>query len=349
MGSLGSDVPSPHVSDDQSVNLVSEGTRAYGRLRSRPRLVNPLDEFAGPESTFRRLRLKEWIGFTLLHPDMYSSLVVQDSQYLASSEIYALDRREGVLDEHASTARGGTLALPAELFGSTCVYGRPGYEIAYEFGAEQGTHQILINVAATHKAPGFHGELTLHDGAGSLPLSVSSRLPGGRMYTHKKLFPVSGTLQVGRNEYSFDPERDLAILDEHKSFLPHHTRWLWGTFARIGIDGPMGANLVSRPELPGQPEESCIWTPFAAEPLSDIGFAPASPDPMAPWHVWSADGRVDVTFEPDGRKQVRHQLVAASIDYFQLCGRYSGQVRGTERTYNLRDVHGVCECMIARL
>ncbi len=55
----GSDVPSPHVSDDQPVHLVSEGTRAFGRLRSRPRLVNPLDEFEGLEATLRRLRLNQ--------------------------------------------------------------------------------------------------------------------------------------------------------------------------------------------------------------------------------------------------------------------------------------------------
>jgi len=344
-----SDVPSPHVSDDQPVNLVSEGTRTFGRFEARPTVVNPLDEFGELEQRLRRLRLKEWIGFTLVHPELYSSLVVQDAQYLASSEIYAFDRRSGELHEHASTARGGSVGLPSSLSGSACVYSRPGYEIAYEFGPDDGFHVILINIAASRRAPGIIGELTLHGGAASPPLSVSSRLPGGRMYTHKAMFPVAGTLRVGAAEFSFDPTRDLAILDEHKSFLPRHTRWLWGTFGRIGIDGSAGANFVSRPELRDEPEESCIWTPLAAEPLSDVSFAPASTDPMAPWHIWSADGRLDVVFEPEGRKQVKHQLVVAAIDYFQLCGRYSGQLRGAERTYSLHDVHGVCECMLARL
>jgi Protein of unknown function (DUF2804) len=344
-----SDVPSPHVSDHPPVNLVSEGTRAFGRFRSRPTVVNPLDEFGELAQRLWRFRLKEWIGFTLVHPDLYSSLVVQDAQYLASSEIYAFDRHSDDLFEHASTARGGSIGLPVELLASASVYSRPGYEIAYEFGAGGGVHHILINVAASQRAPAFQGELTLSGTGASPPLSVSSRLPGGRMYTHKAMFPVGGTLRVGDVEYSFDPTRDLAILDEHKSFLPRHTRWLWGTFGRVAVDGAVGANFISRPELPGQPEESCIWTPVAAEPLTDISFAPASPDPMAPWRIWSTDGRLDVVFEPEGRKQVKHQLGVAAIDYFQLFGRYSGQLRGTERTYSLRDVHGVCECMLARL
>jgi hypothetical protein len=337
------------VSDDQPANLVSEGTRAFGRFKARPAVVNPLDEFGELEQRLRRLRLKEWIGFTLVHPDLYASLVVQDAQYLASSEIYAFDRRRGGLYEHASTARGGSVGLPRELVRSACVYSRPGYEIAYEFGSAGDTYQILINVAASKRSPTMQGELTLHAADASPPLSVSSRLPGGRMYTHKALYPVSGTLRVGDVEFVFDPSRDLAILDEHKSFLPRHTRWLWGTFGRIALDGIVGANFVSRPELAGEPGESCIWTPVDAEPLSDISFAPESADPLAPWHIWSADGRLDVVFEPEGRKQVKHQLVVAAIDYFQLFGRYSGELRGTERTYSLRDVHGVCECMLATL
>ncbi len=336
--------------DNELNSLVSGYNRTYGRLSSRPRVVNPLDEFAGLEQRLRWLRLKEWIGFTLIHPELYSSMVIQDAHYLASSEIYTYDIRAGQLHQYASTALGGSLQMPLELFGSECSYARPGHEIEYEFGAERGTHAIRFEAAATERAPALAGELTLDGGAASPALSVSSQLPGGAMYTHKRLYPALGAIRVGSTEFVFDPSRDLAIIDEHKSFLPYRTRWLWGTFARIALEGgPVGANFISRPELRGQPEESCIWTPSAAEPLADISFAPASADPLSPWHIWSADGRLDVTFEPDGRKDVKHQLVLAAIDYFQLFGRYTGTVRGADRTYSLRDAHGVCESMVARL
>jgi hypothetical protein len=147
----------------------------------------------------------------------------------------------------------------------------------------------------------------------------------------------------------FDPARDLAVLDEHRSFLPYQTRWLWGTFAHIGLDGPVGANFISRAGGAADPEESCIWTPHATEPLDDVSFAPESAGLLSAWRMWSADGRLDVVFEPDGRKDVKHQLLLAAIDYFQLFGRYTGTLRSAERTHILPGVHGVCECMLARL
>ncbi len=335
--------------EPQLTSLVSERVRTYGRFESRPQAVNPLDAFVGAEQRLRRLRLKEWIGFTLIHPELYSSLVIQDAHYLASSEIYAFDHRRGELHQHASNTRGGSLAMPLELFGSESLYIRPDYKLAYAFGPEHGTHRISLDIAAARRAPAIRGELTL-DGAGtSLPLSVSSRLSGGAMYTHKRIYPVSGAIRAGDSEFVFDASRDLAILDEHRSFLPYRTRWLWGTFAHIGLDGPVGANFISRAGGAAEPEESCIWTPHAVESLEDVSFAPQSADPLSPWHVWSADGRLDVVFEPDGRKDVKHQLLLAAIDYFQLFGRYTGTLRSAERSHTLRGVHGVCECMLARL
>lgn len=349
---MGSGVVSDRHAPSAPALLVEGGARRFGRLAARPVRVNPLDEFTGPARLLRRLRLKEWAGFTLLHPDVWSSMIIQDAQYLASSEVYAHDRRTGTLHQHAANARGGSAALPADLLdGGHCAFDGSGHRIAYDFAERQGRHTIHVDVAATATAPAFEAELTLDARAASAPLSVSSRLPGnGRMYTHKAAFPVAGVLKVGSAEYVFDPARDLALLDEHRSFLPYRTRWLWGTFALPTADGPVGANFADRPELPGEPEESAIWAPGACEPLGEISFTPRRPaDPSAPWTIASRDGRLDVVFEPEGRKEVRHQLGLLAIDYFQMYGRYRGVLRAGGAEHRLDGVHGVCESMTARL
>lgn len=329
--------------------LAVPGARHWGRLPGRPADADPLAEFTGLGRRLRRLRLKEWVGFTLLHPELASSVIIQDAQYLSSSEFYLFDRAAGVLHQHSATSHGGAPALPTVLLEGVCHFQRRGYRISYSFAESSGRHRVEVDLAATTKAPAITGALTLDAAAATAPLSVSSRLPGGRMYTYKAAFPVAGTLRVGGRAFTFDPSRDLAILDEHRSLLPYRTSWLWGTFASLGAGGLVGANFAARPELPGEPEESCLWTPGTCEPLADIAFAPGSADPMAPWHISSADGRLDVAFEPQGRKRVIRQLGLFAIDYYQLFGHYTGTVRGASRTFELSGAPGVCESMKARL
>ncbi|MER8114314.1 DUF2804 domain-containing protein [Streptomyces sp. NPDC094031] len=331
--------------------LVEGGTRRWGRLADRPAVVDPLEAYGGGlVRRWKRMRLKEWVGFTLSQPDWYASLIIQDAGYLASSEIYAYDRAGGALHQHAANAAGGSPVLPAELLESACGFGRGGYRIAYAFSRASARHRIEIDIAATAKAPAIRGALELDAATATAPLSVSSRLPGGSMYTHKAAFPASGVLRVGDAEVVFEPDRDLAILDEHRSLLPYRTDWVWGTFATSTDAGPLvGANFAARPELPGEPEESCLWSPGRCEPLGDIVFEPASADPSAPWHIISRDGRLDVVFEPEGRKRVKHNLGLFAVDYFQLFGRYRGVLRAAGGDFRIEDVPGVCESMKARL
>lgn len=341
-------VPRPDKLVAAPAQLVEDGVRHYGRLTDRPVVVNPLDAYAGASRALRRLRLKEWVGFTLTHPDLYCSMIMQDANYLASSEIYAYNVRSGRQYGHAANAAGGSLGLPMALHGSRCSFTRKRYALDYDFSGKT-TYRIHVDMAATAKVPAFSGDLELGVPDASPALSVSSRLPGGAMYTHKRIFPASGSIRIGDDEFGFDPGRDFAIIDEHKTFLPYRTTWVWGTFGQLTEDGYVGANFVDRPELPGEAEESGLWTPDEVEALADITFTPASDNPLAPWHIASADGRLDVTFEPEGRKTVRHQLGLFAIDYFQLYGHYRGTIRGATRAYSIEGVHGVCESMRARL
>jgi hypothetical protein len=324
--------------DPQS--LVEGGKRHYGRFARRPLRVNPLDEYTGAARRLRMLRLKEWIGFTLLHPDAYSSLIIQDAKYLASSEIYVHDRETGRLYQRARSAPPGTVRLAPQL--SDIAFVRAGYRMAYGFGDR---HRITVDIAATARDPRIHGELHPQPAGASAPLSVSSRLPKGRMYTNKVIFPVGGELRVGERTYAFDAGRDAAILDEHKSFLPYRARWTWGTFAVQTTNGLIGANFVDRPELSGEEEESCIWTASGVEPLADVTFHQKRSD----WDITSADARLNVTFTPEGRKDVHHQLGLFAIDYFQEYGVYRGSLQAGDTTVTLDGVHGVCEHMNARL
>lgn len=339
----------PRPDQVETDRLVDGGVRRWGRFTARPSVVNPLDEARRTPRLLRRPRLKEWVGWTFLHPEVWSSLIVQEAHYLASTECYVHEATPGALHQHAATARGGSVRPPERLYGGRTALSHDRAAVAYDFGAEGGRHRVRFAFPASDAAAAVSGELTLDGGGACPPLSVSSPLPGGAMYTHKLAFPVDGVLRVGGREYTFSPDRDLALLDEHRTFLPYRTRWVWGTFAQRTPTGVVGANFARRPVVPGSEEESCLWVPGAVEPLSDLAFTRHGPDPLARWHVTSRDGRLDVVFTPVGRKTVRRQLLLAAIDYVQWYGTYSGTVHGAGGAHEVRDVHGVCETMRARL
>jgi hypothetical protein len=241
--------------------------------------------------------------------------------------------------------------MPERLRGSHPVFGRPGYLLEYMFADDGKTARIRADIFASDRAPEFRADLTLYidspdTSRASAPLSVSSRLPGGKLYTHKALFPVSGIYTLGDTSVLFDPARDLAILDEHRSFFPYRTDWLWGTLGWQADGAPLGANFAFRPGVAGQEEESCIWTPTACEPLSDVTFTQGE----AFWTVTSAAGRLDLAFTPEDRKDVKVQFGVVALDYYQLFGFYTGTLRSLDGTaYPVDAVHGVCESFRARL
>jgi hypothetical protein len=336
--------------------LVERRSRRWGRFTGRPDLVNPLDAFTGARRRWESFRLKEWIGFTLIHPEWASSMIIQDAKYLATSEIYGCCRATGELSERSASGRGRA-QLPVRLLdGARCIFQSDGYRLEYGFDRGHDHHRIIIDIAASGERAAFSGELRLDAARSSAALAVSAPLRRRRtpsapaMFTYKEIFPAEGELTIAGHRVVFDPARDVAILDEHRSHLPYRTDWTWGTFALQTGSGIVGANFATRPQPNGAEDESCIWTPQACEALTGVTFNPLAPGRMAPTRVISFDGRLDLVFTPQGRKDATPQLLVASMDYFQQCGTYQGTVRGLDGTeYPIDDVPGVLERMHARL
>ncbi|BBY53206.1 DUF2804 family protein [Mycobacterium koreense] len=332
-------------------HLVGGGVRRYGRFAQRFRDTNPLDAYRGIARLWHRWRLKEWVGFTLIHPQLSGAMIMQDAKYLASSELFVRDRSTGGAAEKAVTLRGGGVTLPDELLhGGTCTVAKRGYLLRYDFDERAGTGTVQFDCAADASGPAISGTLTLHLREAAPALSISAKItPSIDYYTFKQPFPVQGTLTLGEHRYRFDPERDFAIIDENRSHFPYSTSWTWGTFATRAAGGIVGSSFVDRAEFSDADDESSNWVPGQVEPLAGIEFDCGFSDPAPPGRVRDRDGRLDVTFTPDWRKDVKVNLLAAAIDYTQLSGTYCGTVTSLAgETVRFDAVPGVLERMRTR-
>lgn len=332
--------------------LVLDGVRQYGRFDQRVQDTNPLDAYTGLSRRWHAFRLKKWVGFTLIHPEISSAMIIQDVQYLASTELYVRDRGTGVLTEKKATFKGRTPQLPDVLWGATCGASKPGHLLRYDFDEAAGTIAITIDTEPDKHGPAVTAHLVAYVAGAAPALSISARIDTHiDFYTFKQPFGVEGTITAGDRTYTFDRDRDFAIIDENRSFFPYRTGWTWGTFAGHVAGGIVGSSFVDRPELSDADDESTNWVPgaSAAEPLAGIEFRFASPDPMAIARVHDRDGRLDLTFTPASRKDVKVDLVAAAIEYLQLGGTYSGSVTSLSgQTTSFDGIPGVLERMKTR-
>lgn len=327
---------------------MEDGVRHYGRFPGRVGETNSVDAHRGLSRLWREFRLKEWIGFALIHPELSGAMIMQDVKYLASSELFVRDRETGVLVEKSTRFRGATLDLPDDLLhGGRCRVATRRYRLCYDFDIDSGTITVRIDCAADRHGPAISGALALYVEGAAPPLSLSARLtPAIDYYTFKQPFPVDGRLTVGDRTYVFERARDFAILDEHRSQFPYSTSWTWGTFAVAMAGGVVGSNFVDRQELSDDDDESANWVPGAVEPLAGVQFDFTSDDRV---HIGDRDGRLDVTFTPEGRKAVKANLVVAAVDYWQLAGTYRGTVTSSAGdSYSFDDVPGVLERMKTR-
>lgn len=329
--------------------LASDGRMILGRHPVRPRAADPLAGAPAPARWLRRLRLKEWIGFFVAHPEWSVSFIMQDAKIASSSDLFAFHHGADRLEHHRGVSGPGSLRLPPVLSTAPCRFSSAGYELEYRFGADGDDHGIHIAIDGAGTSAAVSGELVLHPADASAPLSVAAELPRGSFYTWKQIFGVDGELRVGRDRIVYEADRDLAIVDEHRSLLPYRTDWTWGTFAFRTDGGFVGANFAARPQRDDQEEESALWFPGVCEPLADVSFRPTSDDPLASWRIESADRRLAVTFTPDRSMDVGQQLGVFAVDYVMRYGTYDGVLVGPDGEVPVTGVRGVCETMHARL
>jgi hypothetical protein len=73
--------------------------------------------------------------------------------------------------------------------------------------------------------------------------------------------------------------------------------------------------------------ENVLWLDGRLIPLGAARFDYDTADPLAPWHVQTDDGLLDMRFEPEGMRREDKDLLVAATRYVQPIGCFSGWVK----------------------
>ncbi len=307
----------PHV-------LVEGGVQHLGRFDAPVARANLLDaKYRGLPRPLRWLRLKEWQALQIATPKLFVNLALFDAKLMSLLQAKVYDRVRGEKHAYERKLRPGALKIADNLLDSSNRYeDRRGW-LGFDNRVGEGRIDVDFELPATTKAPRLAGKLIVHVAQGASQV-VSLPFEHGGMYSHKGMFPISGTLTVGDDTHHLADDGALALLDDHKGYYPYVMKWDWVTGAYREPGGrALGVNLTrNQCREPDTYNENCAWIDDQIGVLPAVTFERDG----ARWRIRDRDGRVDVTFTETVPGDVRVNVVVVESRYRGPFGTLEGTV-----------------------
>jgi hypothetical protein len=327
------------VAPPPSLLRSSTGDVAEGSYRGGVGRVDPGLLRKGP--LFRVAHEKRWVYAAVASGDLLVAAAVVRLGYVANCFAFAYDRAAGrIVGKYTAVAP----PLAAEVGdtgdeGCRARFGWLGAHVAIERGRGERDYRLEV------QAPQLRVSARLSTESMPPRIGAIAAIPGppaGLFNATEKgvLLPAVGEAIAGGRHY--DLEGGLGGYDYTAGFLARHTAWRWAfLLGRARGAERVALNLVQG--FVGEPE-CAVWIDGELFPVSEGRIEMTPGQPLAPWRVGTAEGEVDLRFEPgDLHAEERNYGIIAS-KFLQPVGSYSGTIRLPGRApIELDGVLGVAE------
>lgn len=281
--------------------------------------------------------LKRWQYMGVCSRDVIFGIAIVHMGYLSNIFAYAYDRTEKKLREFntnqplaANTVFEGNMLGGRTRFHSNSVTidmeNTPG---AVKLSAEIN-HTLEAHLVFSHNAPS---------------LSIVTRVGLQRFnYTNKEAgLPVEGTVKMEGKTFNFRPDVPSGVIDYTFGYLARNTFWNWASGSGLDKNNrKIGFNLVQGVNETGF-TENVFWINGKMVKTDVIDFQYNDLDILSDWRIRSNDGKVDLTFHPEGERNSKINLGVIASQFRQPFGRFSGVLRDGWTVCRLRDVSGFTE------
>ncbi|MGL4370064.1 MAG: DUF2804 domain-containing protein [Spirochaetota bacterium] len=305
-----------------------------------------LRDFFGNEITGLRKKYAvhtfNYIG--IIADDFLIGIAAVNLGYLQNVFAYLYSYEDGKVYEYNSKSPlWGPLRFPAD---------PDEYHISFKKGKtslsiKKSHDKKLLKIDAD-----FEGKLKIN---GEFPYSLKTHQPLRVLnpseptrwtFTEKcsPLSPAKLVMEYNGEPLDFDLARTTAVYDWSGGFLRPETNWYWAAFSGIaGKKTKIGLNLAA---LVNESffSENAFWIDGKRTRISRCiyDFNPA--DPYEPWHIWDEDGKVDITFFPEGERREMVNAVIIKTVFRQFVGTFEGTLRPDKgKAVNFSGIHGFTE------
>lgn len=281
-----------------------------------------LTPLAGPIA--RLVRRKRWVYAAVATDAALVAVAIVDLGYAANCFAFTwLSGQEGLAADRSHVGAPGAARVGDRTdAGVLAAFRGPG-------GRARIAREADGRWALRYAGPGLEVDVRLDGAAAPPPIGVIADLGGGRVNATEKraLLAAEGAVTVDGRRVALDG--GLGGFDYTHGLLHRHTAWRWAyALGRARCGARVALNLVEG--FVGEPE-CALWVDDQLLPLAEGRFTYDLAAPLAPWRVGTADGAVDLTFEPGGMHAERKRLGIVDSTFLQPVGRFRGTIAAPGR------------------
>lgn len=286
---------------------------------------------------WRRLHHKRWHYVALSTEQLFCGIAIVDVGWTNTAFAYAFDRRKRAIV--ASFSQDGIPGVTAHVPNTpqgTSHFRFPGKRIRCST-ADGGLQHVL-----ELRCGDFRIDAVFNAGS-TPPLLAVGPVEGGSVHATQKSpgMPLGGEVRVKDGKY--DLNGGVASYDYSNGLLARDTEWRWASAHGLDIGFNLQAGYFGG-------HENVLWLDGRLIPLGTAVFDYDRTDPMAPWHIRTEDGLLELHFEPEGMRHEDKNLLVAVSRYVQPIGSFSGWVKAAPdaRPREIHRLAGVTEDHFSR-
>lgn len=261
---------------------------------------------------WRRFHHKRWHYVAMSAADLFCAVAIVDLGWTSTAFAYAFERRARKMA--ASFSQDGIPGLCASVAASAA--GASSFRFLSQRIAiapdGQGGHTLALRCGSFEIDARFGGDTPM--------LLAVGAVEGGSVHATQKSagMALAGELRIGAQRMRLDG--GVASVDYSNGLLARDTAWRWACAHDLTLGfnlqaGYFGAN------------ENALWLDGQPIALGAATFEFDRADPMAPWHIHTDDGLLDLQFVPEGMRREEKNLLVAASRYVQPIGTFSGWVK----------------------
>lgn len=327
---------------------VHEGKVLFGVFNKAFKTNNFLQAkaFGIVSKTINYMRLKEWQAFQMGNERYFVFIAIYNAKNLGVNQFFIYDKQEKKKYSYEKLVPFFKLKIAQNVWDDYSEFRSRNFKLKVEnhFDKQNLTVEVAVKQHAT--LPELSGRLSMNFTTHTTqPVVVSLPFAKNRgMYSLKQIMPLSGKIQLGSRQITFQPSDSFAIFDDHKGFYPYAMKYDWGTAAQVQANGKLlGFNFTRNQALqPEQYNENALWDGSQVHLLPPVTFQRTN-GVMNDWLIKDQFGLVNLTFTPETDNVVKINAGILRSDYHGPYGHFSGYIQTPLKTFEFQRIFGMGE------